>query len=93
MEIKTDHKWRPFIYGHELTEKEKKELDYYDWNDENADCHSGVFFRYRGWTYDLSQILRVDMDGWDGAESQTYSSGILVKVSKDGEYYKVGRYF
>lgn len=34
--IKTDNKWKNFLYGYELTAKEKKEFDYM--SEEEIDC-------------------------------------------------------
>lgn len=33
MEITTDHKFRNLLYGYELTEKERKDFDYLNWDE------------------------------------------------------------
>jgi hypothetical protein len=95
--IKTDRKWKDFIYGYQLTEKEKNDLDYRKWDDPEDDCRSMSFFRYHGNIYDLGEIMRLDdktlFPGWHGYSSDTYFSGIVIKVSNDGERYQVGYYF
>ena len=31
--------------------------------------------------------------GWDGYANDTYFSGTIIKLSSDGERYKIGRYY
>lgn len=86
MEIKSNYHWRLFLYGHELTEKERKELDYMS----SDAIDSGIFLRYRGLVYTLDQFLRADaFPGWEGLHSDTYFSGILIRLSSDGEMYQI----
>lgn len=92
MKIITDHKYRNLIYGYELTEKERAEFDYIeDINDHN-------FFRYKGWVYDPGEFIRVDhhlpdsFKTWDGYQSDTFFSGILIRYSRDFEQVMVARY-
>lgn len=74
----------PIIYGWELTDKEKKEFDYY--TDEELNC--GAFFRYKGNVYDLHDIMRYtgkdDLTPYaDGIVNDTFFSGIVVKYTSD----------
>lgn len=90
LEIKTDRKWKNLLYFYELTEKEKKELDWIE--DDTASV-----FRYRGNVYALDEFMRIpdgaeDLKGWDGYRSDSYFSGIVVKISDDGEQYMAGTY-
>lgn len=34
-----------------------------------------------------------DFKGWDGYASDSYFSGVLIKLSRDGEEYMVGTYY
>jgi hypothetical protein len=90
--IKTDHKWKNFLYGYELTAKEKAEFDYM--TDEDIDC--GSFIRYRKWIYSLEDFMRIEnnpaLAGWSGYSSDSFFSGVVMKISDDGEQYKVGTY-
>jgi len=96
--IKTDNKWRNLLYGYELPKKQRKEFDYL--NDEEFAISN--FAKYRGNYYDVGEFQRVpdirNEDGpmfakWDGYKSDSYFSGILIKLSSDGERYKIGMFY
>lgn len=85
MQVITNNQWRPLLDWHELTTSEQAQFDYI--TDE-----SGTFIRYRGACYDLSEFVRCEqMPEWDGIASDTYFSATVIKLSRDGEYVKVGR--
>lgn len=102
--IKTDNKWRNLLYGYELSKKWRKEFDYIK-SDEEFVNHN--FAKYRGWVYDVNEFQRLPtigdtsgrnvvfpvFRGWDGYTNDTYFSGILIKLSSDGEQYKIGRFY
>lgn len=93
LKITSDCKWKNFIYGYQLTPKEKKEFDYV--SEEEIDLQS--FFRYRKTIYSLDQFMRLDKPSpfpgeWQGYHSDSYFSGVLIEVSNDGEQYRVGTY-
>ena len=90
IEIITDHKWKPFLYFYELTEREKEELDWITDDSMNV-------FRYRGNVYSIDEFMRFDKhapfpETWHGYKSDSYFSGILIEISNDGEMYRVGLY-
>ena len=86
--IRTNNHWRPFSYrdevpGHVLA-------DQFDYQAE--DVLDG-FFKYRGTWYHVDQFMRLpDDDPWDGASADSAFSGVVIKLSRDGEHYKVGRW-
>ena len=94
LRIITDNKWRPFRYSSEVPDKEWiSSFDHLDRNEATR------FFCYRGSWYSLDEFTVFtyaadtgDFKGWDGMLGQSYFSGILIKISKDGEMYKIGRY-
>jgi len=91
MKIITNNQYRNMIYGYELTDKERADFDYVD------DIDSHDFFRYRGNVYDPSEFMRTrqelnDLSGWDGYQSDSYFSGVVIKYSSDCEQVKVGLY-
>lgn len=97
MQIITNHHWHNFLYGSELTEKERADFDYV----EDIDTHS--FFRYRGCVYDPDEFMRTPqneparqelnkLSAWDGYQSDSYFSGVVLKYSQDCEQYQVGLY-
>lgn len=96
MDIITNHRPRPTIYGFELTEKEREEFNYYD---DPEELDSANFFKYRGQVYDLAEFMRVDKNGplaalgYDGYSGDSFFSGILVKLSDCGEAVTVARYY
>jgi hypothetical protein len=86
MNIKTNHQWRNFLYWHELPEKAKKDLDYAD--------QDGSFFKYKGNYYSLEDFVKTThIIGWHGYVADSYFSGVLIRLSNDGEQYQVGTYF
>ena len=95
MKIITDNKWKLFIYGSDLTEKERKDFDW------EKDIDSTNFIRYRNRVYSVNEFMRFDYNkgkvptefsGWDGYLGDSYFSGIVIKMSDNGEAYKIGTY-
>jgi len=95
--IKTNNHFRPILHGFELTEKERKEYDWMDWSEE-GDAHSDNFFRYKGWCYYLGDFMKTGThspfpEKWHGYLNDSFFSGILVRLSDDGEGVVVGTYY
>jgi len=90
MRIKTDNKWHQFSYRYDVpADVLEDDFDYLD-EDEGYDG----FFKYKDTWYHLSDFTYItSFDDWDGVYSGTAFSGTLIKVSDDGEEYKVGMYF
>lgn len=94
-EIRTNNQARPLLSWYELTDKEKAEFDYI----ENPEEETGLdFFRFKGRIYTLSDFMRIDQQstafpGWHGYKGDGFFSGMLVKLSDDGEAVIVGQYF
>ena len=94
VEIITNHVPRATLRWDELTDKERREFDYIDTPDRQD---WAVFFRYRGWTYclDAFTVLSGATDEfkvWDGYCSESYYSGVVVRLVDDGERVVVGFY-
>jgi hypothetical protein len=90
--IKTDNKWKPFVYRHDVPSKVlASQFDY-----QNPEDVSDGFFKYRGYWYHLDGFLwfseLAEFKGWHGYASDSYFSGLVIKLSKDGESYMVGTY-
>lgn len=109
MKITTNNQPRPVINAWELTEAERKEFDYLDWTKIENGEDSAEFFRYQGSLYDMGEFSRIvppgsrrihpmesdapQFAGWNGYQSDSFFSGILVRyVGEDYEYIVVGRY-
>ena len=87
--IKTDHKWRDLVYRHDVPERIlKSEFDYQD-----AGETSDGFFCYRGRWYHLDEFMPTNLAGWHGYAGDSYFSGVVIKLSNDGEQIKIGTYF
>lgn len=86
MKITTNHQWRNFLYWYELPEKAKRELDYAD--------EDSAFLKYKGRYYALEEFMTsFHIEGWHGYSSDSYFSGVLIRLSSDGEQYQIGRYY
>ena len=95
MKIITDHKWKPFTYRCDVPESILG--DQFDWTNEEE--HTDGFFKYRKWWYHLGDFMRVDpviqneMKEWHGIAHDSYFSGVLIKLSDDGEEYMIATVF
>lgn len=92
--IKTNRNWREFTYREDVPAHVM--ADQFDWTDEAHKEHgdySDGFFCYRGFWYHLGDFMRCEQTpGWDGSHGDSYFSGVLIKISDDGEQYQVGTY-
>lgn len=89
-EIITNNKPRNFIHWYDLTPKEQKEFDWMD--EETAD--QSQFFRYRNNVYYIGDFMReTGFAGFDAAISDTFFSGIVIKIVYDIDKVIVGRYY
>jgi len=100
VKITTNNKPRDLIYAHELTDKERKEFDYLDWEAIEKGEDSAGFIRYKGILYCMDEFTRWDNPNsptrfnWDGFYSDTYFSGIVIRwADEDCETVIVGRYY
>lgn len=85
----------PIIYGHELSDKWKKEFDYYD----EEELDGATFFKYKDWVFDISEFMPIGKGvnnpfkecpiRFDGYKSDGFFSGVLVQFSDDYEFVKV----
>lgn len=102
LKIITNHVPRDVLYAWDLTGAEQSEFDYIDWGlVENGESNP-EFFRYKGEVYDLGEFLTTselsrgaghhDLADWDGYQSDSFFSGIVVKYVDDYERVIVGRF-
>lgn len=97
LKIRTNNVPRPIIDGFELSPVERLEFDYLDWDAIDDGADSASFFRYRGELYDLGEFMRIeweehDLNGWDGYQSDSFFSGLVVKYANDFEDIVIGDY-
>lgn len=92
--VKTNNVPRELLFFSELTEKERKELDYV-----KEDTNS--FFRLKGQVYDAGEFVRIVHPGqddpnpcvhrdesnslpeWDGIHTTSYSTGVVIRYPRD----------
>ena len=99
IQIKTNNVPRELICFADLTVKEQEEFDYIK-GDEVFDYR---LVRYTGQVYDVNEFMALrrsntaqlleDMKGWDGYQSDSYFSGVVVKFTEDHESVVMGTYF
>lgn len=93
LEIFTNNQPRDIICGFQMPKGQRKNFDYLN----NEDYMNNQFVQYRGYYYDMNEFMSVnnnsDFKGWDGYSSDTYFSGVLIKICDDGDSVIMGRYF
>lgn len=94
--IKSDKKWHTFKYGYELPKKWRKSKDWL----KGEEFDNANFAYYRKWYFALDEFMRIEPSaatrgfrGWDGYLNETYDSGVIIKVSSNGDRYKIGRFY
>jgi len=95
--ISTNHGWRPTLGWDELT---KVEQGYHDYLDTEEAIEGAVFVRYKKHVYYLNDYMAtavgdvLEQAGWQGYETDSYSSGTLIKYHpRDQEYVCIARYY
>lgn len=94
MKIITSGKVSPILDFSQLTEKEQKEFDYFDFEND-----SGDFVRYRGNVYHLGEFQycpstsELGVKGWHGAEFGSAFSCVVFKyaINNPDSYVIMGR--
>jgi len=100
MKIITNNQYRDLINGYQLSDTEKQDFDYIDDDEIGGHC----FFKYKGFIYDPSEFMPTphneparqelnELSAWDGYQSDSYFSGIVIKFDADYEQVKIGTYF
>lgn len=87
MTITTNRQWRNFLYRHEVPAAILASEFGYLTDDDNDG-----YFRYKGCWYHTSMFLRAQEPGWCGVHGDSYSSGVLINLSADGQQYQIATY-
>ncbi len=89
--IKTNKQSRDFLYWNQIPAKVLADQFDHLKEDENFDG----FIKYRGNYYHETDFMRAHeaFKGWDGYLSDSYFSGIVLRIAQDGESYKIGTYY
>jgi hypothetical protein len=95
MKIKTNRRWREFKLREDVPSKILKSQ--FDWTDKDHALYcdySDGFIEYHGCWYHLSQFVRSGApEGWQGAHGDSFFSGVVIRLSSDGERYQIGTYY
>ena len=93
--ITTDNKWRSFVYAADVPQV-ILERDFDHLKDQDGDFEFDGYFKYRRRWYHITDFSKVEghpeFQGWSGYHNDSYFSGILIKVSSDGEQYQVATF-
>jgi hypothetical protein len=92
IKIKSNHQWRDLVYRADVPAKVLADR-FSHLSEDDADG----FFQYRGWWYHVSDFIRCEgvpeLNAWHGYAGDSYFSGVVMSLSRDGERYMVGTYF
>lgn len=97
IKITTNNQPRQLMYLCDFSESEQQRIrSDYDWmRPEDLECNYG-FFRYRSSIYHLQDFMRIAsndaLQGWDGYSSDSFFSGVLIRLQDDCDSVIVGRY-
>jgi hypothetical protein len=92
--IITNNQVREYLSANDVPQET---LDWYDWLDDDAKTDGWI--HYKNHWYHVSDFMRVSprapewMQEWDGYNSDSFFSGVLIKYVDDGAYeYIIGTY-
>ena len=96
--ITTDGKWKDALHYDDLPARLfKRPHGQFDWMTERQ-RDEATFVVRRGRYSNLSDFVRTPPDsalaraGWTGYEADGFSSGALIRVSRDGDQYMIASY-
>ena len=100
MKIITNHHNHDLFHFHDFSDQEQQQLrNDYDWMESDLETNYG-FFRYKNSIYHLQDFTSLHGDnyceqfkGYDGVLSDSYFSGVLIKLNPDNESIKIANYF
>jgi hypothetical protein len=95
MTIKTNNHVRKFYYLFELPKKvQEEEFSNFEVKEEHE---TDQYIKYKGNFYSFGNFMRLSENhpfpGWDGYSSDSFFSGLVIKLLDDGESYIIGTYF
>ena len=89
MTITTNNTPRDLLSFWDFSEKDQRTIrSDFDWM-EDIESETG-FFKYKGHIYNLAEFTRGGAEGWDGSLAESWSCGVLVKLSSDCEQVTCG---
>jgi len=98
MIVKTNRQFRSILNWWDLTEKEKREFDYFA--TVGVAVGEASFIRYKGSVYDLGEFQTTHgmpefspLKGWHAYRSDCFYAGVVVKFSRDQERVMCGTFY
>lgn len=94
MNTKTNRRWREFKLREDVPKKLLKSE--FDWTDKAHALHGDYadgFIEYKGCWYHLAMFERTHVEGWDGQHCDSFFSGVLIRLSSDGEQYQIASFY
>ena len=98
LNVVTNNQPRKLMGLFEFNSKDQVKIrEKFDWMDEVEDTYS--FFKYKGEIMHLSEFLNLnsscpgELRNWHGYSSDTYFSGVIVRLVNDNEEVVVGSFF
>ena len=95
LQIITNNQTRDLVALADLPESVQSDFDYIT----DDAIYDNRMFCYRGAWYDIGDMMQIcgdhpsEFSNWHGYESETFFSGILVKLNPIDDTVIVGRYF
>jgi hypothetical protein len=95
IKVAIDHKWKNLKYAYEVPPRVLKSR--FDWLDDAGEQDG--FIKYRRWWYHVSEFMRIEKSspfhtlGFHGILQDSFFSGVLIKLSDDGEQYQIATYY
>jgi hypothetical protein len=100
MNIRTNNVPRQLLYLCDFNATDQDKIrKQYDWMESEDLEYNFGFFKYRNCYYHLQDFMRASSDAtgdlcaWDGYSSDSFFSGVVIKLCDDNESVVVGTYF
>lgn len=89
----TNNQFREYIYASDVPESVIK--DQFDWMESPDEW---TFIKYKGYYYTFDDFMPIDKNNeelkdWDGASSDSFFSGVLIKLDETGQGCLMGHYY
>jgi hypothetical protein len=99
IKLVTNHQWRNLRTRDDVPAKVlASEFDWLKYDEDTGEGFDGFIYR-RGTWHHLSEFTRLDsapddaLRAYDGIRHYSFSSGVVIKLSPDGEQYKIAYYY
>ena len=100
MKVITNNQERQFVYVYDVPDTVLAD-QFEHLKDDDGYYDSDGYFKYRNYWYHITDFMNLDVYAkdaqpqfipWDGYSSDSFFSGVVIKIASDCESYKVGTY-